>query len=124
MRSLSCESIKIPVAKTTNVLPNISPKKQDKKGEIKAERDQKKLDLAITRHLEFVVHIPSAVQDDDDIAQEAISSIAQALKEAVEHTVEGRGQGYGNQSAVDILQQSQLLEHHSTQIADLQKHSQ
>lgn len=94
----------------TKVLQNRSPKKQDKKGKSKAERDQKKLDLATTRHLEFVLHVLSAVQDDDDIAQEAISSRAQALEEAVERTVEGRGQIYGDQSGVDILQQRQLLE--------------
>ena len=63
----------------------MSPKKQDMKGKGKVDKDQKKLDLATTRHQELVAHAHSVVQVDDDIAQEAISSIAQALKEAVEH---------------------------------------
>ena len=70
---------------STNLLQRMSPEKQDMKGKGNVDKDQMKLDLATTRHQEFVAHAHSVAQVDDDIAQEAISSIAQALKEAVEH---------------------------------------
>ncbi|CAD6570632.1 MAG: hypothetical protein ASARMPREDX12_003779 [Alectoria sarmentosa] len=97
----------------------MSSKKKKKKVKVTIEKEAR----TSSRHVEFVGHASPRDDDEEDIAKETDSSVTQALRQAEQVEVEGGGTVYGNESGVDLVGQSQMLQRHSDQIAQLQLES-
>ena len=97
-----------------------SPRKQDKK-KGRAETTESKEKSTTSRHIEFVAHSDGWVEDDDDVAAVARSSTMEALQNAIEETIEGRGLAYGNQNGLNLLETTQTVAKFQTQIQQLEE---
>ena len=98
----------------------MSPNKKGKKGKAADKAAEKtKADSATSRHIEYIAYTSAKVEDDEDVSKSAVSAIAQALTNAM-HSNVGEREVYGNQSGINLLQQSEKLAQVSRQIEDLQ----